>query len=92
MGAGFLVHDQAVCSGVCKRSQAPLRLDDHQMHVQRQAHQRTQRPHHARPEGDVGHKAPVHHVHLDGVNPGSFGLAGLLAQPRKIGRQDGGFD
>jgi hypothetical protein len=53
--------------------------------VQWQLHQPTQRAHHARPEGDVGHEAPVHHVHLNGVNPGGFGLASLLAQPRKIG-------
>ncbi len=92
MSAGFPVHDQAVCTGVYKSRQVPLRLDDHQVYVQRHAHQRAQRPHHARPKGDVGHKAPVHHVYLNGVNASGFGLAGLLAQACIIRRQDRGLN
>ena len=35
------------------------------------------------PKRDVGHKVPVHHVHVQQIGAGGFRRAHLLAQPAK---------
>ncbi len=56
---------------------------DHQMHVENLLAVRAQRLHHVRPDGDVGHEMPVHHVHMDPVGSGGLRPHGF---PRPIWR------
>ena len=65
---------------------------NHQMHVERERRMRPQRGDDARPEGDVGHEMPVHHIEMNPVGAGLRHRARLLAQPREIGRENRGRD
>ena len=65
---------------------------DHQMHVHHRRHMRPKRRHDRRADGQVGHEMPVHHIHMHPVRARRLDRPHLLAQPREIGRQDGGGD
>src|SRR4030095_8408607 len=41
-----------------------------------------------RSHGEIRHKVPVHHVHVDPVGPTLFRLGHLLAQPGAVGREN----
>ena len=45
-----------------------------------------------RADGQVGHVVVVHHVEVHRVSAGLEHVLDLLAQPRKVGREDGGRD
>ncbi len=61
---------------------------DHQMHVENLPGRRPDRLHDRRAEGDVGHEMPVHHVDMDPVGARLVDGPHLVAEPRKIGRQN----
>jgi len=63
---------------------------DHQMNVENPVGMRTQRFHHARPEGDVGHEVSIHHIEMNPVGAGGGDIAHFLAEPGEIGGEDGG--
>src|SRR5690606_15393022 len=54
---------------------------DHQVHVERPGGHAAQGLDHGRPDGQVGHEVPVHHVHVDVVGAALVHGAHLLAQP-----------
>ncbi len=64
---------------------------NHQMHVQdaaRFVRQRAQRRHCQRSHGEIGHKMPIHHIHVQPIYPRRDSLAAVRPQPRKIRRQN----
>ena len=68
----------------------PSRLLHHQMGVQEHAGVLADGLDHRHTDGNVGHKHPVHHVHMDPVGGGD----GLDIPPQftKIGGKNGGSD
>jgi hypothetical protein len=43
---------------------------------------------HGRPEGDVRHEVPIHHVHVQPVTPGVNGFAAVIGEPAEIRAED----
>ncbi|MPM39710.1 hypothetical protein SDC9_86344 [bioreactor metagenome] len=80
------VHRDDVRPGVAKLRSIPSRLDNHQVNIQRQGCGGTDRLDHRNPDGNVGDKHTVHHVHMDIVGGGNFPNVPL--QVRKVGGQD----
>ncbi|OIO93219.1 MAG: hypothetical protein AUK03_08450 [Anaerolineae bacterium CG2_30_64_16] len=81
----FLVDDKPVSPGPDEGFQVALGLDDHQMYIRLQAHQRPQRADHVRAEGQIGDKPSVHHIHLDRFNARRFRRADLRAELGQVG-------
>jgi len=78
------VDGNQVGTGPSEGIDVPLRLDDHQVHMQRKPRHWAKCLHHERPDGDVGHKASIHHVDVDHVRSGLLGLGYLRAQATEI--------
>jgi len=51
-----------------------------------------QRLAHQRADGEIGHVVIVHHVEVDDVGAGGEHVVDFLAQPGKVGGQDGRGD
>jgi hypothetical protein len=66
----------------------PFRLDDHEVHVHRDAGRAVNRPDGPGPHRNFGDEAAVHHVDVDESRPALRGRAGLLAQAPEVGGQD----
>jgi hypothetical protein len=75
----FLMDDQAICTSLHKARNVAFRIHNHEVHVQHYVNQRPERTHNAGAKGNVRDEASVHHVDLDGIDPGINGLAGLVA-------------
>ena len=71
-------------SGWGKGFQQVIRLDDHQMHVDRQRRRTAHGFQNDRPHRDIGNEAPVHHVEVKQVSACAFGVVDLLAEPGEI--------
>ena len=90
--AGLGLDQQMIGAGLGEVGEIALRLDDHQMNVERLCRRAADRLQHDRPDGDVGHETAVHHIDMDPVGAGRVDGADLLAQAREIGRQNRGRD
>src|SRR5438132_12084509 len=66
-----------------------LRLHDHQMDVQDKARDAPDRLDYRQPDANRRHEPPVHHVNVDVVRARSLAFLHLLAQPRKVRRENG---
>ena len=77
-------------AGLGEVVQVALRLDDHQVHVQRQPGAAPGSLHQQRSDGDVGHEAAVHHVHVDAVRPRLVHLGDLLSENAEVRGENGG--
>lgn len=88
IGAGFPMNADLVGPRVGKSLQMALRLDDHQVNVQRQRRHAAHRAHDQRPHRDVRHELPIHHINMNQITPGGLGFLNLLAQPGEIGREN----
>ena len=73
-----------VRAGIGEVFQKGVDRRDHQMDVEGLGAVRTQRLHHARPDGDVGDEVPVHHVDMNPVGAGGVDRAHLLAESGKV--------
>ena len=91
-GAGLGLDQQVIGAGLGEGGEIALRLDDHQMNVERLCRRAADGLQHDRADGDVGHETAVHHVDMDPIGAGRVDGADLLAQAREIGRQDRGRD
>jgi len=88
--AGLGLDEQMIRAGLGEGREIALRLDDHQMNVERLCRRPADRLQHDRADGDVGNEAAIHHIDMDPVGASGVDGANLLAQPREVGRQDGG--
>ena len=70
------------------RVDVALRLDDHQVDVERLGRRATDGLDDDRAEADVGDEAAVHDVDVDPVGAGGVDGANLFGQSRKIRGQD----
>ena len=82
------LHQEMIGAGVGEGRKIALRLDDHQVDVERLCRRAADRLQHDRPDGDVGDEAAVHHVDVDPVGAGGVDGAHLLAQSGEIGGQN----
>src|SRR5438093_6400963 len=74
-------------AGRGERLDVALRLDYHQMHVDRPVGELPQRLDHVGAEGQVGHEPAVHHVHMQPVGAALQDLTHLLGEPGQVGRE-----
>src|SRR5580658_241868 len=89
MRARLVVDAHPVCPRVGKGGDKLVRVLDHQVAVERERGHLAQALHYRRPDGDIGHKMPIHDVHMNGGSASALGGGNLFRQPRKISRQDG---
>ena len=86
------LNKKMIRSGLDKIFQITLRLDDHQMHVQRLRGGAAHRVHDGRAEGDVGHEPAVHDVDVDPIGAGLIDSADFVSEPPQVGGQNGRRD
>ena len=82
------MHADPVGPGIGKGGDELVGVLDHQVAIEGQVGRLAQALHHRRPEGDVGHKMPVHDVHVDDRAAAPLGRGDLVGKPRKIRRQN----
>src|SRR6266550_3859497 len=70
-----------------ERFDVVLRLDHHQVNVDRLVRQLAQRLDHVGPEGDVRDEPPIHNVHVQPVGACLQDLLHLFRKPGEIGRE-----
>ncbi len=88
MRASFRVDSDNVRARIGKSLQPIVDRGNHQMDIKGLCRVRTQRLHDVRPDGNIGHIMPVHHVDMDPVAARFINCADFLAQPREIGGED----
>ena len=86
VGAGLHLNTDDVRAGFGEVLDVLLGLNNHQVHIQRLAGHRPQGLHDHRSNGDVGHKAAIHHID---VNPVSAGLVNRPHVLSKLGKVRG---
>ena len=82
------LHQQMIGAGAGKGGEIALRLDYHQMNVERLCRRAADRLEYNRSDRDVGNETTVHHVHMDPVGASSIDGADFFTQSSEIGRQD----
>ena len=90
--AGLGVHDDRVSAGSREGFEVGVGRRDHQVHVEGLVRVRAHRRDDRRPEGDVGHEMPIHHVEVEHVGAGRRHRAHFGAEHREVGGQDGRQD
>ena len=88
----FRVQREDGGAGVCERRDELLRLDHHQVHVDRQRGDAPYRGDHAGPERQVGHEAAVHDVDVDEVGAPLRHQRHLLGESSEVGAENAGRD
>ena len=88
MRAGFGMNGHDVRAGVGEGIEERIGRRDHQVDVERLPRVEAKRLHHARTDGEVGHKMAVHHVDMDPVGAGLVDRMHFLAELREVGGQD----
>ncbi len=78
------MHRQDARPGLRERLHVALGFVDHQVGIEREGARSADGGHHTRPEGDVGHEAPVHNIQMEVIRAGRLGSACLFAKTREI--------
>ena len=65
-----------------------LRLDDHQVHIERLVRAASYRFDDYRPDRDVRHEATIHHVNMDPIRARRIDGVNLLGETSEIRGQD----
>ena len=86
---GFDVHGQVVTTSVDESGQKGIWLRHHEMDIERQTGHAPDCFDHRRSNGQIGHKMPVHHVHMEHISPGGLNTLDLLRQPHKVSSKNG---
>ena len=68
--------------------QVTLRLHDHEVDIEGQVRDLSERADEHRPESNWRHEAAIHHVKVEEVCAASLGRAQLIGQPSEVSRQD----
>ena len=74
------VNEEMIGAGLGKGGEIAFRLDDHQMHIERLLRVASHRFDNRRPERDIRHEAPVHHIDMDPVGAGRVDGADLIGE------------
>ena len=86
-------HEQMIGAGLGKGGEIAVRLDDHQVHIERLPRVASYRFDNHRPERDIRHEAAVHHVDMNPVGAGRIDGAHFFPQFREIcGKDRGRYD
>lgn len=88
MNAGLLVHGYPVRARLGKLGNKPIGVLDHQMHIKDGISHRPQPFNNRRPNRDVGHKMPIHHVQVNDGCAAFDGGENVIGQVGKIGREN----
>ena len=86
--AGLLVHRDDRGARLGEVVDVLLGLHHHQVHVHRQRGGPPDRLDHQGPDGDVGHEAAVHHVHVHVVRSGELDGLHLVVKPAEVSREN----
>ena len=86
---GFTLHQQVVRACVDEVLQVALRLDDHEMHIQRFPGRATDGLDHNRSERNIGNEPSIHDVDVDPIRAGCIDGSHLLCQAAEIGGENG---
>ena len=92
MRAGLGMHGDDVGARFGERREVGIGRRDHQMAVEDLRRRAADRLDDRRPEGDVRHEMPIHHVEMDPVGARGVDGAHLFAEAREVGGQDRGGD
>ena len=79
---------EMIGAGLSEVGEIALRLDDHQVHIERLPRATSHRFDYHRPDRDIRHKATVHYVDMDPVRSRRIDGANLLGETPEIRRQD----
>jgi hypothetical protein len=79
--AGLDMHGHPIRAGIDKIMDVPIWIGNHEMDVNRQSGDGPHRPYHQRSNGYIGHKMPIHDIHMDDIGSCRFDGPDLLAQP-----------
>src|SRR5215510_14997711 len=86
--AGFDMHRQIIAPCLDKRWQEHVRLLDHEVDIERQIRHCVEGFDDRRPDGEIGHKVPVHDINVNQVSASGFDPADLFSQAGKISGED----
>ena len=84
MNASLQVNGQGLSPRIRKGIHVTTRVFDHQMNIQRQRSDGTNRPYHRLAKTDIRHKIPVHHIQMQPIGTCLLHLLDLLGQTAKI--------
>ena len=82
------VHGNHVGAGGDELVDIPIRLFDHQVHVERPGRDALDRADDRRANGDVRHEVAVHHVDMDQVGAAPFDRGDVAPEVREVCRED----
>jgi len=86
------MHGQVRRAGLGEGLEEAERLDDHEVHVEREPGHAVQRLDDQGSEREVRHELAVHDVHMEEVGARALDARDLLRELREVGREDGGAD
>ena len=86
------LNKQMIGAGFRKIVEITLRLDDHQVHIERLGRRAAHCIHDRGAEGDVRHEPAVHDVDMNPIGAGLIDRTNFLAEPPQIGGKNGGRD
>jgi len=89
VNAGLLMDRNPIRAGIGESGNVRVTIFDHQVAVKGNIHSLAQGRNYRRPDGDVGHKVTVHHIHMEQGGATSHRSVGILSQAGEIGRQNG---
>jgi len=89
---GFHMDRDHVRARFHERRDVAVRFLDHQVHIERPGRDVPDRPDDRRPDRDVRHEVPVHHVDVNEIRAAAFDGRNVAAEGREVGGEDGGSD
>ena len=86
MRAGLGVNGDDIGAGRGKVLDVWIGGRDHQMHIEGFGGMGAQGADHRRPNGDIGHEMPIHHIHVDIIGARPVDQTNFLAQLGEVCR------
>ena len=92
MAVRLEVNGEPVRASFTEATDIAPRLVDHQVHIKRQRRRAPNGFDDHRPQRQVGHEHPIHHIHVDPVRAASLRPLDRLGQVPEVGIQNGRRD
>ena len=83
-GGRLRVDENMIGAGLRKGDEMALRLDDHQMHIERLLRRAAHRLDDQRPDRDIGHEAAIHNVDMNPVGARSVDGANFVGKMSEV--------